>query len=126
MPEISSSPTQEIILEVENVSKDFPGVKALDHVSFDLRKGEVHALVGENGAGKSTLMKILSGVYQADEGTIRYKGKVVSFRDVTESHKAGIGIIYQELTSFPIYRWPPTSLSAGSHSRSSGRLMRRR
>ena len=96
-----SSPTQEVILEVENVSKDFPGVKALDSVSFDLRKGEVHALVGENGAGKSTLMKILSGVYQADEGVIRYKGKEVSFRDVTQSREAGIGIIYQELNLIP-------------------------
>jgi ribose transport system ATP-binding protein len=96
-----SSPAQEIILEVENVSKSFPGVKALDSVSFDLRKGEVHALVGENGAGKSTLMKILSGVYQADEGTIRYKGEEVNFRDVTQARDAGIGIIYQELNLIP-------------------------
>ncbi len=97
----SSSPTREIILEVENVSKSFPGVKALDSVSFDLRKGEVHALVGENGAGKSTLMKILSGVYQADEGLIRYKGKVVTFHDVNQAREAGIGIIYQELNLIP-------------------------
>jgi ribose transport system ATP-binding protein len=96
-----SSPTREAILEVENVSKKFPGVKALDNVSFDLRKGEVHALVGENGAGKSTLMKILSGVYQADEGTIRYKGTAVSFHDVTQARDAGIGIIYQELNLIP-------------------------
>ncbi|MGA2641254.1 MAG: sugar ABC transporter ATP-binding protein [Spirochaetia bacterium] len=91
----------ETILEVENVSKSFPGVKALDHVSFDLHRGEVHALVGENGAGKSTLMKILSGVYQADEGVVRYKGKQVQFRDSTQSRDAGIGIIYQELNLIP-------------------------
>ena len=101
MEEGSSSHAREVILEVENVSKGFPGVKALDRVSFDLRKGEVHALVGENGAGKSTLMKILSGVYQADEGTIRYKGKEVSFNDVTQASKAGIGITYQELNLIP-------------------------
>jgi ribose transport system ATP-binding protein len=96
-----SSPIREIILEVKNVSKSFPGVKALDSVSFDLRKGEVHALVGENGAGKSTLMKILSGVYQPDEGVIRYKGKTVTFADVTQARDAGIGIIYQELNLIP-------------------------
>jgi ribose transport system ATP-binding protein len=97
----ASTSTREVILEVQNVSKNFPGVKALDNVSFDLRRGEVHALVGENGAGKTTLMKILSGVYRADQGTIRYKGKEVTFRDVTESRKAGIGIIYQELNLVP-------------------------
>lgn len=96
-----SLPTREVILEVENVSKSFPGVQALDSVSFNLRKGEVHALVGENGAGKSTLMKILSGVYQADQGIIRYKGKVVSFRNVSQAHNAGIRIIYQELNLIP-------------------------
>ena len=96
-----SSPTQEKILEVENVSKSFPGVQALDSVSFTLRQGEVHAIVGENGAGKSTLMKILSGVYQADQGTIRCKGKVVNFRNVNQAYDAGIRIIYQELNLVP-------------------------
>ncbi len=96
-----SSPTHEVILEVKNVSKNFPGVKALDNVSFELRRGEVHALVGENGAGKSTLMKILSGVYQADEGVIYYKGKKATFRDVIQAREAGIGIIYQELNLIP-------------------------
>jgi ribose transport system ATP-binding protein len=92
---------QEVILEVEGVSKSFPGVKALDQVSFDLRRGEVHALVGENGAGKSTLMKILSGMYQPDEGVIRLKGRDVRFHDSTQSRDAGIGIIYQELNLVP-------------------------
>ena len=96
-----SHDTPEVILEVHGVSKNFPGVRALDRVSFDLRKGEVHALVGENGAGKSTLMKILSGVYQADEGVILYKGREVRFRDSTQARDAGIGIIYQELNLIP-------------------------
>jgi ribose transport system ATP-binding protein len=89
------------ILRVEGVTKRFPGVVALDRVSFELRKGEVHALVGENGAGKSTLMKILSGVYQPDEGAILYKGKPVIFHNSTEAQRAGISIIYQELNLIP-------------------------
>ncbi|MGA2763195.1 MAG: sugar ABC transporter ATP-binding protein [Spirochaetia bacterium] len=96
-----SHSASELILEVQGVSKSFPGVKALDQVSFDLRKGEVHALVGENGAGKSTLMKILSGVHQPDAGTIRYKGSEVLFHDSTQARDAGIGIIYQELNLIP-------------------------
>lgn len=95
------SPEPEVILKVENICKSFPGVLALDNVSFDLRKGEVHALVGENGAGKSTLMKILSGVYHADSGKVFYKGKEVDFRDSTQARDAGISIIYQELNLIP-------------------------
>lgn len=91
----------DVILEVRNLSKSFPGVKALDRVSFSLRKGEVHAIVGENGAGKSTLMKILSGVYQADEGEILYHGAPVKFLNSIESSRAGISIIYQELNLIP-------------------------
>jgi ribose transport system ATP-binding protein len=68
----------EVILRLENISKSFPGVKALQNISFDLRKGEVHCLCGENGAGKSTLIKILSGAYQPDEGgQIIFEGKTV-------------------------------------------------
>ena len=91
----------ETLLQVTEVSKGFPGVLALDKVSFELRKGEVHALVGENGAGKYTLMKILSGVYQPDAGTLTYKGKEVRFQDSREASAAGIGIIYQELNLIP-------------------------
>jgi ribose transport system ATP-binding protein len=91
----------ESLLRVEGVSKQFPGVKALDGVDFDLRSGEVHALVGENGAGKSTLMKILSGVYRPDSGKLVLRGKEVRFQDSREAAAAGIGIIYQELNLIP-------------------------
>ncbi len=89
------------LLDVRGISKSFPGVKALDSVNLEVRKGEVHVLLGENGAGKSTLMKILSGVYHPDAGVITYKGKPVVFRNATESQKAGISIIYQELNLIP-------------------------
>ncbi len=98
---LDKAPTTTTILKVEGISKSFPGVKALDNVSLDVRKGEVHALLGENGAGKSTLMKILSGVYQPDSGTITYKGKAAAFRNAVESQRAGISIIYQELNLVP-------------------------
>ncbi len=87
------------MLEMKAISKDFPGVKALDDVTFSVKKGEIHALVGENGAGKSTLMKILSGVYPAGDydGDIVIDGATKRFKDTGESERAGIAIIYQEL-----------------------------
>lgn len=84
---------------MKGITKEFPGVLALDNVTFSVRKGEIHALCGENGAGKSTLMKILSGVYTDNEydGQILIKGKDVKFRSIKESQDAGVSIIYQEL-----------------------------
>lgn len=93
--------SREIILELEDITKEFPGVLALAGVKFDLRRGEVHAVCGENGAGKSTLMKVVSGVYQPTSGTIRYKGKDVSFGSPRESEALGIAIIHQELNLVP-------------------------
>jgi ribose transport system ATP-binding protein len=89
------------LLSITGVSKEFPGVKALNNVSFDLNEGEVHAIVGENGAGKSTLMKILSGIYKKDSGDIVYKGKSVNIPNPFEAQKLGIGIIHQELNLMP-------------------------
>jgi ribose transport system ATP-binding protein len=89
------------LLALTGVSKEFPGVKALKNVSFDLNEGEVHAVVGENGAGKSTLMKILSGIYKKDSGEITYKGKSVSIPNPYEAQKLGISIIHQELNLMP-------------------------
>lgn len=91
----------ETLLEMKNISKSFPGVKALDNVSFDVRAGEVIALAGANGAGKSTLLKILTGVYTRDEGDVKVLGKTVHFKNPEEGKKAGIAAIYQELTVIP-------------------------
>jgi ribose transport system ATP-binding protein len=86
------------------IAKSFPGVKALDGVSFDVRAGEVHALVGENGAGKSTLMKTLAGAYRADGGTIEVDGRVVSIDGPKAAEALGIGMIYQEFNLVPDLR----------------------
>ena len=87
----------EIILEMKDISKSFPGVKALDKVSFKLKKGTVHALMGENGAGKSTLMKCAYGLYDPDEGEVYFDGQKVSFHSPKEGLEAGISMIPQEL-----------------------------
>lgn len=88
---------QDYILKVEHVSKQFPGVKALDDVSIGVRRGTVHALVGENGAGKSTLIKILAGIYQSYEGSAYIDGKKVNFRKPSDAQAAGISVVHQEL-----------------------------
>lgn len=85
------------ILVLDGVSKSFPGVKALDKVSFEVKEGSIHALVGENGAGKSTLIKILAGIYQTEEGAVSFAGEKVHFRTPYESQCKGLSIVHQEL-----------------------------
>ena len=87
----------DVILTMKDIDKSFPGVHALDHVNFEVRRGEVHALMGENGAGKSTLMKVLTGIYQKDSGSITYKGQEIAFHNTREAQDAGVVIVHQEL-----------------------------
>jgi len=87
----------DVILTMKGIDKSFPGVHALDHVDFEVRKGEVHALMGENGAGKSTLMKVLTGIYTKDSGSIVYNGNEIEFRNAREAQDAGVVIVHQEL-----------------------------
>lgn len=91
------------ILEMKNITKEFPGVRALDNVTFSVKEGEIHCVVGENGAGKSTLMKVLSGVYPYGEyeGEIIINGEIQRFSNINDSKKVGIAIIYQELALIP-------------------------
>jgi rhamnose transport system ATP-binding protein len=101
-PETDVPPGRAVsLLEVRDIEKAFPGVRALSGVSFDVRAGEVHALLGENGAGKSTLIKIVSGVYQPDVGSILVNGMTVHFSTPDDARRAGVATIYQELLLFP-------------------------
>ena len=92
-----------VLLEMNSITKTFPGVKALDNVNLKVEEGEIHALVGENGAGKSTLMNVLSGIYPHGtyEGDIVYNGEVCEFHNIKDSEKKGIVIIHQELALIP-------------------------
>jgi rhamnose transport system ATP-binding protein len=88
------------LVQASSISKKFPGIQALDHVSVEIKAGEVHAVIGENGAGKSTLMRILAGAETADEGAIVFDGRPVRFHSPLDARRAGIGIVYQELSVF--------------------------
>ena len=92
-----------ILLEMKNITKTFPGVKALDNVNLQVEEGEIHALVGENGAGKSTLMNVLSGIYPYGtyDGNIIYNGEICKFNTIKDSEEKGIVIIHQELALIP-------------------------
>ena len=92
---------QPYLLKAENISKSFPGVKALDKVNLTIEVGKVHTIIGENGAGKSTLMKILMGILSPDEGAIFYKDEKVKFTSVNDAIKTGLSMIHQELLPFP-------------------------
>lgn len=91
---------ENLVLQLKNITKEFPGVKALDNMEFNLKRGEIHALIGENGAGKSTLMKVLSGVYQLDAGEIILDGEVTVLKDTLDAEKKGISIVHQEISAF--------------------------
>ena len=91
----------EYVLELKGITKIFPGVKALDGVQFQLKKGEVHALMGENGAGKSTFIKVITGVHKAEEGEMYLDGSKVDFRGPRDAQAAGIAAVYQHPTSYP-------------------------
>lgn len=91
----------ELLLQMKNIHKKFPGVYALKNVDFDLKSGEVHALLGENGAGKSTLIKVLGGIYRAEEGKIVIQGKETLINSVADARETGISIIHQEIMLVP-------------------------
>src|SRR5574344_1609699 len=92
---------ESVLLRMEHIHKRFPGVYALKNISFELKAGEVHALLGENGAGKSTLIKVLGGIYSIDDGEIYIDGQKAVINSVKDAQKYGIGIIHQELVLVP-------------------------
>src|SRR5215468_1937759 len=99
---MSDHVADDLVLEMRGIRKEFPSVIANDDVSFDVRRGEVHALLGENGAGKSTLMNILYGLYRPDGGEIRVNGKPVTFTSARDAIQAGIGMVHQHFMLIPV------------------------
>src|SRR5882724_4102690 len=110
------------LVEMSNIDKSFPGVRALAGAHFDLQPGEVHALMGENGAGKSTLMKILAGVYTADSGEVRLNGEAVKLATPREAQHLGIAMIHQEL-SLMRHLTAAQNIFIGREPRTLGRLL---
>ena len=102
MPRVADDVTDDLVLEMRGIRKEFPGVVANDDVSFDVQRGEVHALLGENGAGKSTLMNILYGLYRPDGGEVRLNGRPVSFSSARDAIQAGIGMVHQHFMLIPV------------------------
>src|SRR5881296_2932693 len=90
------------VLELRGITKRFPGVVANDRVDFDVRRGEVHALLGENGAGKSTLMNVVYGLYRPDDGEIRVAGRPAAFHSPSDAIRAGIGMVHQHFMLIPV------------------------
>ena len=86
---------QDYVIEMLHITKEFPGIKANDDITLQLKRGEIHALLGENGAGKSTLMSVLFGLYQAEQGIIKKDGKEVKIKDPNDANRLGIGMVHQ-------------------------------
>src|SRR5512133_1579794 len=113
------------VLELRGITKQFPGVLANDHVDFELRRGEVHALLGENGAGKTTLMNILYGLYQPDEGEIIVQGKPVKFYSPGEAIANGIGMVHQHFMLIPVFTVTENVMLGEESTRAAGILNRK-
>lgn len=109
------------ILQMKDITKTFPGVKALDNVIVEILSGEIHGLIGENGAGKSTLMKVLMGIYKADEGEILVEGQSVKIGNPTEAIKLGIGMVPQELNLNPFVT-AAENIFLGNEIKTGGRI----
>lgn len=94
---------EDFVIEMLNITKEFPGIKANDNITLQLRKGEVHALLGENGAGKSTLMSVLFGLYQPEAGEIRKNGQTVKINDPNDATALGIGMVHQHFKLVEVF-----------------------